>query len=567
VNSEALHAYGWEEDTEPEGKVIEQIEVYVLDVFDHRDPVPKFVNLLHAKTRKWVIEQEVLQSVGDALDPGRILETERNLRGIRQLSLANVIVARGSQPGKVRLLVVAKDVWSLRLNANFGIGSSGLDYLLLNPAEENLAGMHMTAGVLYQLERDRQSFGLRYVYPRLAGSRFSMAAESSFSTNNDTGAVEGTAGTFIFTLPLYSRHRRFAYGSEAAWNFQVVRRYQGAEIATFDYELPSGVEESVPQIFHSERLAAEYWALRSFGVRYKYDLSFGLEIDSRTYRPQDLSMYAPETQAAFEQAVLPVSDRRFSPYVQLRTYRTDFVRLIDFELLGVQEDIRVGHEALTRIYSASEALGSSRSLIGGIAGVGYTWALGTGLLRAVAYSDIVAATKDQHEGYFAAQGRLATPMLGPGRLHIDAFVATRYLNYLNVGPFALGGNNRLRGYPASEFRGRDLLAINTEFRTHSIDILSAQVGLAAFLDLADVAPTLEAVDLWGGAGLGLRILFPQATRAVLRVDWGSPITVRCDPTTERCYGAWPGAVFATFGQAFSLPAIGTPRAISGLSQF
>jgi hypothetical protein len=293
---------------------------------------------------------------------------------LRQLSLANVVLARGSQPGTVRLLVVVKDVWSLRLNSNFALGSGGgLDYLLLNPAEENLAGTHITAGLLYQLERARQSFGLRFVFPRLAGSRFAMALESSFSTNNETGSVEGTAGTFIFQLPLYSRHRDFAYGAEVAWNFQVVRRYTGGEILMFEHN-----GEEVPQIFDAEGMAAQYWVMRSFGVRHKNDVSFGLEIDSREYRSQDLSNYSQETQAAFEEQVLPVSDRRFSPYVQVRSYRTDFHRLIDFELLGVQEDLRLGYEALTRLYVAAEAFGSSRNLVGGIAGVGYTLPLGTG---------------------------------------------------------------------------------------------------------------------------------------------------------------------------------------------
>lgn len=556
IIAEALAAYGWEADPAPAGKVIEQVEVYVLDVFDHRDPVPKIANLPHARTRKWVIEQEVLQSVGQTVDPGRILETERNLRSLRQLSLANVVLAQGSKPGTVRLLVVVKDVWSLRLNSNFALGSGGgLDYLLLNPAEENLAGTHITAGLLYQLERARQSFGLRFIYPRLAGSRFAMAVESSFSTNNETGSVEGTAGTFIFQLPLYSRHRKFAYGAEVAWNFQVVRRYTGGEILMFEHN-----GEEVPQIFDSEGMAAQYWVMRSYGVRHKKDLSLGLEIDSREYRAQDLSGYSPETQAAFEEQVLPVSDRRFSPYVQLRSYRTDFHRLIDFELLGVQEDLRLGYEALTRLYVAAEAFGSSRNLVGGIAGVGYTFPLGTGLLRAVAYSDIVAATESRNEGYFAAQGRVASPLLGMGRLHLDVFVATRYLNYLNIGPFALGGNTRLRGYPANAFRGRDLLAINFEFRSRSIDILSAQVGFAAFVDLADVPPSLDQVHLRGGTGMGVRVLFPQATRAVLRADWGFPFT-------GRGYSAWPGAVYVTFGQAFDLPAIGSPRVISRLSQF
>jgi len=72
--------------------------------------------------------------------------------------------------------------------------------------------------------------------------------------------------------------------------------------------------------------------------------------------------------------------------------------------------------------------------------------------------------------------------------------------------------------------------------------------------------SLDQVALKGGAGLGFRILFPQATRAVLRGDWGYAIT-------GGKYAVWPGAFYVTFGQAFDLPSIGAPRAISGLSQF
>lgn len=562
--AEALAAHGWEAEPHPDGQVIEDIEVYVLDVFDHRDPIPKVANIPHTRTRDWVIAQEVLQQVGDPVERGRILETERNLRSIRQLSFASIAFAKGSEPGKVRLLVVAKDVWSLRLNTDYGVGSSGLDYLVLHPAEENVAGTHITAGALYMLERDRQSWGLRFLYPRLATSRFSLATQASFSTNNETGSVEGSSGAFVFVLPLYSRHRHFAFGTEVAWNSQVARRYRGSEIATFEYTLPSGEVESVPQVFDAERLAAEYWVMRSFGVREKYDLSAGFEVDARRYASQDLSAYSPETQAAFEREVLPVSDRRLGPYLQLRTYRTDFLRVLDFELLGVQEDIRLGHEALTRVYVAAEALGSSRSLLGSLAGAGYTWALGrssaAGLLRAAVYSDIVLADQNRNEGYVAAQMRLATPVIGWGRLHLDVLVASRYQNYLNVAPFALGGSGRLRGYPPFEFRGRDYLATNLEFRTRSVDILSAQTGLAVFLDVGGVPPSLSQFDPWAGAGAGLRILFPQANRAVLRVDWGFPLS-------GGGYEAWPGAVYTTFGQAFDLPTLGSPRAITDLLMF
>jgi len=64
---------------------------------------------------------------------------------------------------------------------------------------------------------------------------------------------------------------------------------------------------------------------------------------------------------------------------------------------------------------------------------------------------------------------------------------------------ALGGDGRLRGYPAADteasgsqsLRGEDVLALNTEFRSRAVDILSAQCGLAAFYDVGGVADRLR----------------------------------------------------------------------------
>jgi hypothetical protein len=59
--------------------------------------------------------------------------------------------------------------------------------------------------------------------------------------------------------------------------------------------------------------------------------------------------------------------------------------------------------------------------------------------------------------------------------------------------------------------------------------------------------------------MGLRILFPQADRAVLRVDYGMPL--------DTDYDNRAGAVYVTFGQAFGLPGLATPSVTSGLTPF
>jgi hypothetical protein len=80
--------------------------------------------------------------------------------------------------------------------------------------------------------------------------------------------------------------------------------------------------------------------------------------------------------------------------------------------------------------------------------------------------------------------------------------------------------------------------------------LSAQLGGALFYDVGDVFNGFDNVDLKQGAGVGVRILFPQVNRIVFRADWGFPFS--------QGYSTWPGSIFLTFGQAFSVPSLEPP---------
>src|SRR5689334_17717172 len=135
-------------DTNPEGKWVEAIDVVPLDVIEKRDPAPGFLNWVHVTSRTTVIEREVLLRPGERFDRKRLEESERNLRGHRQLSVVFIVPTKGSEPDRVRLLVVTKDVWSLRLNWEPTFyndpddGRLKVRSLVLQPSEENLVGRH-----------------------------------------------------------------------------------------------------------------------------------------------------------------------------------------------------------------------------------------------------------------------------------------------------------------------------------------------------------------------------------------------------------------------------------------
>jgi len=87
-------------------------------------------------------------------------------------------------------------------------------------------------------------------------------------------------------------------------------------------------------------------------------------------------------------------------------------------------------------------------------------------------------------------------------------------------------------------------------RSSSIDILSAQVGAAAFYDVGDANDDVHRFHLKQDTGVGVRILFPEFDRVVFRADWGFPLSPG--------YASFPGAFFVSFGQAFGIPQVAPP---------
>src|SRR5262249_13584236 len=124
------------------------------------------------------------------------------------------------------------------------------------------------------------------------------------------------------------------------------------------------------------------------------------------------------------------------------------------------------------------------------------------------------------------QGReqFVTPRTAIGRLVFDGLELFRPDNYLRRRS-TLGGESRLRGYPTGSMRGQNLVSYNLEFRTRPVEILTVQLGGALFWDTGAAYDSFSQMKLLHGAGAGLRILFPQLDRYVLRFDVGFPVSV------------------------------------------
>ena len=559
----ALERQGATLDPHPEGKRIRAILVDVLDVIEDRDPiVPNFLNWFHSNSRDYVIERELLFRTGDGYEVERVSESERNLRELRQLSAVVIVPLRTGDPETVDVLVIAKDIWSLRLNSDYRVINGELELLMLQPAEENLAGTHRRLLGNFIYEPDTLTFGGRFMDPRMAGSRISWVADANVIVNQESGDPEGSYGLVQYGLPLYSTRQKWAWGAAAGWHTEVTRRFSGASLlcavdGSQDYcANVEGDPRAIPWVYDTEIITGRVSVTRSFGRDLKSDFTLGAEADRSVYRTPDLSAYDPVAAEEFREGRVPRTETRNGPYLQYHFYLNDFVSLLDVETLDLQESYLLGPELHLRFYPVAQAFGSTRDFLGYHGVLAYTHSLAQGLARAYVAGNVETEIVDQGMTLpdSEVQGgiRVVTPEVLIGRLIYDAALLYRPNNYSNK-RVTLGGEGRLRGYPSMFYRGENLVASNLEFRSRPLHLATVLVAGALFYDAADAFDGRD-IRIKHGLGFGLRVLFPQLERSVMRFDWGFALS--SDPNVT---SPFEGLVL-TFRQAFGVPKM-TPRGV------
>lgn len=523
-------------DPRPEGKTIERIDFLRLPPVDRHDPLPAAINAAHTTTKEYVVRRSLFVKEGDRFRKAIVDESARSLRSLRQLSLVVCAPVTGSHDDTVRLVVITKDVWSLYVDFDLALTSGGLESLTLEPKETNIAGIHHAASGHFVLEPKTVTAGASYEIPRLDGRWLSLSTEANAIVNRDSGELEGGNVATRVQRPLFSSRTEWAWSVSSSVSNQIRRRYVNAQVATFSNPVTG---EATPWQWR-ERLADEDANVtRSFGWAAKNDFTLGARFSHARYDAAD-----PE----LRRAAVPTGEDRAGPYVQWHGYRSDFLRTFDLAGLALQEDHRLGYDVTIRAYPSLRAFGSTRDVLGGSIRAAYGVPLGDGIARASVESTVESDTTRISDGWIKGSFGVATPRFGPGplkgRFVLAASALDRFANYLNAQSF-LGGDSLLRGYPSRALVGRDLVTANIEYRTRSFDLVAVQVGAVGFFDAGDAFDRWSDLDPKQSAGGGLRIVFPQIDRAVLRLDLGVPI--------HRAPDVDPFSFFVAFHQALELP--------------
>lgn len=584
-----LSRLGVEVDSLAEGKIVQSVEVVVLDVFEPRDPAPGFLNWFHVNTLESVVAREVLLHPGQPYRAVLAAESERNLRRFVQFSVVLVTAVKGTEPGKVRILVVTKDVWSLRVSWDPAFAQGKLTQLALVPSEWNLFGTTQTLSGTFLAGANTYWVGGSYNVPRVAGSRITTRLTANVQMNCQSGKAEGGRVQFSYGQPLYSTRTAWAWGVSADYLTQVVRVGFGNVNSICSSPGAGGVRVNlsetpvvgrqlstvayIPNVYRNEAFAGSLGLTRSFFVRNKINVGVGLEavrvrnspvttsndvyVGQALYSPNESNRtcWPPTAQcrisdgveaepasgldleyvrARFAEQRLSPSLFRLGPYLQLNAFETQFVRVLNFNTLGLQEDVQLGHNVGLRLYPGVRPL-ASRNSFGTDASVSYTLASGGGVYRLTASSKLeMSGSEDEFGAEGAArssladarvelQAHLVSPDVGLGRF----VVGTAYLDnpqWRRVAPqVELGSFDRLRGYPPGWFSGRTLFVNNTEFRTRPVELFSTHLGGVAFWDVGGAADGANNIPIAHGVGVGLRVLLPQIDRQVFRIDLGVPV--------------------------------------------
>ena len=178
------------------------------------------------------------------------------------------------------------------------------------------------------------TLGGRYGIPRLLGSRVAVLADANIIVNRRTNRPEGSFGALSVGKPLFSTLTEWSWQTSAAWRYEVLRRYSQARLSTFNARL-TPQDDAIPFEYRGDRLAAAASVTRSYGWAIKNNLTPGFEMSRRVYATFDLSRFDPDAAAEFQRRNVPTSDTRVGPFAQWRGYSNDFMRVLDFESLGL----------------------------------------------------------------------------------------------------------------------------------------------------------------------------------------------------------------------------------------
>ncbi len=453
---------------------------------------------LHVQTRPSVVRKFLLFRSGDPFDPGRLAESERNLRDQRFIKSASVraLPARGDT---VDVEVVTQDTWStepaLVLSRSGGTTTFGVSLL-----ERNVLGTGRELELRYDEGVDRITRSFAFTDPNLLGPywRGSVLHAENSDGREDQGGIRhpfsglGARRSALLLYDLADRRERIYRSGEKASVYRRNHRAFQAEVGT---ALRTGPPRAV-------RLTP--------GLLYLHD-----RFSRIAARPGD---------------VLPAG--REHAYLTLRaeSAANDLVKLRWVDRDARYQDFNLGTRVAGTLGISPAAFGLSRTTGLAVLEASTGLRLGAGTLlwnrlsasRRLGDRNANAILDDELRLVHRFGGR--PPQTLVARLALD-----RGWDLDRDVQFFADGLTGLRGYTLRQYEGNKSVILNLEHRVFAGRELFQFLapGAAVFFDAGAAAPEGAPLGLPGvhsDVGAGLRLALPRASvHDLFRLDVAWPL--------------------------------------------
>jgi len=538
----ALAARGYELEPSPWGKVIGKIHIYNEDVFAEKNRLLKLLNFFHVTTKESILRREVVVQPGELWNQERIEETARRLRDPLFSSVVVVVPVKSSEPGKVDVLVLTRDIWSLRLNTQYTFQEGELTDLAMSLSENNFLGRRMVVAAALTMDQGKIEAGPLFINKNFLGKYLELRARINaivnraalFDGNLDS---EGSSSTVSLRRTLWQLSSKWGGGVNFTHRYATERRFDGtslrqvgcaagvARCVLLDRETAAVTpdDEKLPFIYRQRRWAVTASAVRQFGTKVKHQVSFGHSLDSTKPRLLEGFPGTVEQRAPFIARVLPPSEVVSAPFVSYALFTPRFRTRRNVSTYDLAEDLRLGPDLEASYGVGLEVLGSDQNFQRGGIGGGYTMPiLRDGSIRVGgAYSTRYQNSEFVDNGASISM-RLVTPTLRYGRIIMESSLGTRW-NERTPGFFTIGSDNGLRGFRINQFFGQRVFGTQIEARSIPTSLWVLRLGGVAFYEVGGAADTLKDLQLHHDAGVGFRMLLPQTSRELFRFDLAFPL--------------------------------------------
>ena len=476
---------------------IGQIKLQVNNVFDLEKPdesqlIHKITNKMHIKTKKQVIQRQLLFKEGDVFRQSLLDESERLIRANAYIKDAEVNVTEVCA-NRVNISVKTTDTWTFAPGASYG-RSGGDNKSGFEIQEHNLLGYGKSLTVFYDKNTDRSSSGIEYVDKQLFGSKQQLTAKSS---NNS----DGSDYKLRLTKPFY------AFDTKNSWDIDLQ-------------------DKSLEETFYQSGQEVDKFSVDSQQVLLSYGWSKPDNNEDKVTRFQVGWNFSRDKAVSLENRNNSELTTVSYPWSAYESLERNYIKLQNLRRMGVIEDTYIGKKYSLNLGLLTPSLGSDDNYLriaGHYSDGEYKNNKHIGLFSADAISyigsgNLKGSTLELKAEYFYLKNSKNTFYLS-GKLQTS--------DNLKINEqFKIGSADGMRGYPTGFQSGNKAAIVSAEYR-HFFDYYPyrlAKFGAIAFADVGTAWGTSESQKIIKDVGIGLRIVPTRSsTLKVIHLDLAFPL--------------------------------------------